>query len=165
MTTTTNRKNTTKTLTALAIKRLKSRKFFYAREVSFDKGTPQERRIDIIGFKPFTPNYAVEPTSVEIGNFECYEIKGCMSDLTSGNGLTFYGDHNYLVCPMELYRQIKAQRMDIPGINSILCPGRSGACLLPHPPVGFSPEKQSYRKRPASEMLWQMIKARNWWDE
>ncbi len=53
--------------------------------------------LDYIGFKPFTPGYVLEPSSVELGTFSCYEIKSCMADFKSGHGLTFYGDENYLV--------------------------------------------------------------------
>ena len=61
-----NRAETTAMLSALVEKRLDSRTSYWAREVSFDRGTPNWRRIDYVGFKPYTPNYAVEPISVEL---------------------------------------------------------------------------------------------------
>lgn len=70
-----SRSETTAMLSELVEKRLESHTSYWAREVSFDRGTPMWRRIDYVGFKPFTPNYAVEPTSVELGKFECYEVK------------------------------------------------------------------------------------------
>lgn len=90
-----NRAETTAMLSALVEKRLDSRTSYWAREVSFDRGTPNWRRIDYVGFKPYTPNYAVEPISVELGIFSCYEVKSCLADFESGNGLTFYGDENF----------------------------------------------------------------------
>ena len=57
--------------------------------------TTNWRRIDYVGFKPYTPNYAVEPVSVELGIFSCYEVKSCLADFESGNGLTFYGGREF----------------------------------------------------------------------
>lgn len=79
-----SRNDITMMLSSLVEKRLNNRVAYWASEVSFDKGTPAWRRIDYVGFKPYTPNYAVEPTSVELGRFECYEIKSCMADFESG---------------------------------------------------------------------------------
>ena len=59
-----SRSETTAMLSELVEKRLESHTSYWAREVSFDRGTPMWRRIDYVGFKPFTPNYAVEPVSV-----------------------------------------------------------------------------------------------------
>ena len=153
------RGETTAMLSRLVERRLTSRHYYWASEVSFDKGTPQERRIDYVGFKPYTPNYAVEPASVELGTFVCYEVKSCMADFKSGNGLTFYGDYNYLVCTSELYKKLKEQKIMLDAVNAVLCPGRSGSSLIQHPAMGYSPEKQSYRRRVASEMLWQIVQA------
>ena len=102
-----SRTETTAMLSKLVEKRLKNRVSYWASEVNFDLGTPRNRRIDYIGFKPFTPGYVLEPSSVELGTFSCYEIKSCMSDFKSGHGLTFYGDeklsshHACTTCPME----------------------------------------------------------------
>lgn len=38
--------------------------------------------------------------------FRCYEIKVSMSDLKSQCKLSFVGDYNYLVIPIELYNEI-----------------------------------------------------------
>ena len=92
-----SRAETTAMLSKLVEKRLKNRVSYWASEVNFDLGTPRNRRIDYIGFKPFTPGYVLEPSSVELGTFSCYGIKSCMADFKSGHGLTFYGDENYLV--------------------------------------------------------------------
>lgn len=96
-----SRAETTAMLSKLVEKRLKNRVSYWASEVNFDLGTPRNRRIDYIGFKPFTPGYVLEPSSVELGTFSCYEIKSCMADFKSGHGLTFYGDENYLVMRMN----------------------------------------------------------------
>lgn len=44
-----NRAETTAMLSALVEKRLDSRTSYWAREVSFDRGTPNWRRIDYVG--------------------------------------------------------------------------------------------------------------------
>lgn len=157
-----DRVETTRMLSRLLEKRLESRKLFWSEEVSFDKGTPSERRIDYMAFKPFTPQYSVEPTSVELGRFECYEVKSCMADFQSGHGLTFYGDENYLVCPSDLYRRLLAERKLPRGIDAVLCPDRPGSCLRRQPDASRDVNHQSYRRRVASEMLWQMVQAHDW---
>lgn len=68
-------------LSSLVEKRLNNRVAYWASEVSFDRATPNERRIDYMGFKPFTPGYVTMPASVELGEFSCYEIKSCMEGL------------------------------------------------------------------------------------
>lgn len=153
-----NRKDVTETLSRLVEKRLNNRVSYWASEVSFDKGTPMWRRIDYVGFKPFTPNYAVEPVSVELGTFECYEVKSCMSDFESGHGLTFYGDVNYLVTTTELAEELRVSFRLPRNIDQVLCPSKKGDRLIPaYDMTGNG--SPSYRHRPASEMLYAMIEA------
>lgn len=152
-----SRAETTAMLSKLVEKRLKNRVSYWASEVNFDLGTPRNRRIDYIGFKPFTPGYVLEPSSVELGTFSCYEIKSCMADFKLGHGLTFYGDQNYLVCTKELCDEIVWQKMVPPRVNAILTPDSTGSKLI----LGHvqSYNDLSYRRRPASEILWAMVKA------
>lgn len=65
------RPNITKMLSDLVAKRLTAQNSYWAAEVNFDKNTPRNRRIDFVGFKPLTPSYVVEPTSIELGCFTC----------------------------------------------------------------------------------------------
>lgn len=158
------RTNTTQNLSDLVKKRLRSRRMFWASEVSFDKGTTNERRVDFVAFKPFNPNDQVEPTSVELGSFECYEVKSCMADFKSGHGLTFYGDKNFLVTTQEFVEEL-GMKMLIPfEIDAILVPNKSWTALISRDgrdPSGRTHQcgSQSYRKRIASEMLWQIVRA------
>lgn len=39
--------------------------------------------------------------------FKCYEIKVSETDLNSSASMSFYGDYNYLVLPIELYNKVK----------------------------------------------------------
>lgn len=156
-----DRAEATTMLSRLLEKRLESRKLFWSAEVSFDKGTSSERRIDYVAFKPFTPQYSVEPTSVELGRFECYEVKSCMADFQSGHGLTFYGDRNYLVCTRGLAELLQGSGLVPREINGMLVPDAGGNRLIVKGGE-LSNERLSYRKRPASEMLWQMVQAHDW---
>lgn len=158
-----SRTEVTERLSGLVEKRLTSRHMYWSAEVSFDKGTERERRIDYVAFKPFTPNLTVEPASVELGTFECYEIKSCMADFHSGHGLTFYGDRNYLVTTKAFSEELTAKQLTPTGIDAILVQNMTGTSLLER---GTHPEgrehrygSHSYRRRVASEMLWQMVQA------
>ena len=151
-----SRADVTAELSALVEKRLDSRSSFWAREVSFDRGTPSWRRIDYVGFKPYTPAYALEPTSVELGTFACYEIKSCLEDFESGNGLTFYGDRNYLVVPRGLGERLHEERRLPRDIDQVLCPHGGRLVTLYDLSDNGCP---SYRRRVASEMLYAMVEA------
>lgn len=157
------RSDVTALLSGLVEKRLRSRRMFWAPEVSFDKGAQAERRIDYVGFKPFTPGYAVYPASVELGTFECYEVKSCMQDFTSGHGLTFYGDLNFLVTTREFAEELESRMLFPHEINGILIPNRPENALITfgYMEKGYRYGSQSYRKRVASEMLWQIMQARH----
>ena len=152
-----SRAETTAMLSELVEKRLKNQTAFWASEVNFDRGTPDERRVDYVGFKPLNINGEPVPASVEKGCFEFCEVKSCMADFTSGNGLTFYGDQNYLVCTKELCDEIVWQKMVPERVNAILTPDSTGSKLI----LGHvqSYNDLSYRRRPASEILWAMVKA------
>lgn len=144
-------------LSKLVEKRLRNQTAFWASEVNFDRNTPDERRVDYVGFKPWNINGEPVPASVEKGCFEFYEVKSCMADFTSGNGLTFYGDQNYLVCTKELCDEIVWQKMVPPRVNAILTPDSTGSKLILDYVQSYN--DLSYRRRPASEILWAMVKA------
>lgn len=150
------RKDITRKLSILVEKRLTSRHFYWSPEVDFDKNTDNYRRIDYVGFKPCTPRYVVEPASVELGTFICFEIKSCMADFESGNGLTFYGDENYLVCTKQLAENLRDNQVIPDGINAILVPNAPKTALITK--LECNP-KGIMRKRPASELLWAIVQS------
>lgn len=152
-----SRAETTAMLSELVEKRLRNQTAFWASEVNFDRNTPDERRVDYVGFKPRNINGEPVPASVEKGCFEFYEVKSCMADFTSGNGLTFYGDQNFLVCTKELCADLVMGKMVPERVNAILTPDSTGSKLI----LGHvqSYNDLSYRRRPASEILWAMAKA------
>ncbi len=99
-----NRKEVTRLLTEVLIAdRLSDRKY-YAKEVTLDYGTDHSKRIDVVQFQPKGVVYA---SDIEKGTFTCYEIKSCVEDVYSGNGLNFYGEKNYIVTTMETYKSLR----------------------------------------------------------
>ncbi|SDX41537.1 hypothetical protein [Eubacterium barkeri] len=93
-----NRKDITAGLSQLLERRLSGESVRFCREVEFFE---PHCRVDFVGFK-----YMVNGTG-SVGGAECgtasfYEVKSCMSDFKSGNGLTFDGDENWIVCPLDL---------------------------------------------------------------
>lgn len=99
-----NRKETTNLLTDILITtRLADRKY-YAKEVTLDYGTVHPKRVDVM---QFVPKGVVSVSDIEKGIFVCYEVKSCKEDLYSGNGLNFYGEKNYIVMTMQLWKDIQ----------------------------------------------------------
>lgn len=101
----------------------------------------------------------LEPSSVELGTFSCYEIKSCMADFKSGHGLTFYGDENYLVTTPELADELRVGHQIPRDIDQVLVPTAKGDKLRCLYDVSYGDKRNSYRRRPASEMLYAMIEA------
>ena len=97
------------------------------------------------------------PASVELGRFECYEVKSCMADFNSGHGLTFYGDVNYLVTTRELAEELRVTYRLPRRINQVLTPSKKGDRL--EALFDVSGPCPSHRCRAASEMLYAMIEA------
>lgn len=86
---------------------------FWAHEVWLDryKEKGEAKRVDFVEFVPKGgPMYSDGP-HVEHGIFTFYEVKSCMADLKSGHGLTFEGDENFLVMPVELYEPYLKESM------------------------------------------------------
>ncbi|KRM07165.1 hypothetical protein FD41_GL000483 [Lentilactobacillus farraginis DSM 18382 = JCM 14108] len=145
-------------LSQLVEKRLTSQQMYWSPEVDFDWGTDHNRRIDYVGFKPYTPDYVTTPVSVEKGTFICYEVKSCWEDFKSGHGLSFFGDENYLVCPKELAEEIIARQvLERKNLNGILVPNKSGTAL--YAKYELTDVHMTARTRIASEMLWAIVQA------
>lgn len=99
-----DRKGITKLLTDILIReKLTDRKYF-AREVTLDYGTEHPKRVDVMQFIPQGVTYA---SDIEKGIFTSYEVKSCIEDVFSGNGLNFYGEKNYIVTTMETWKKLK----------------------------------------------------------
>lgn len=74
----------------------------YASEVSVDPCTSYGKRVDFMQFIPWN---TMSVSGIEKGIFVCYEVKSCLEDIYSGNGLNFLGEKNYLVMTMDCYKQ------------------------------------------------------------
>lgn len=148
-----DRDDTTMMLSNLLEKRLSNRYRLWAAEVTFDESTENEIRIDFMGFNPKRISNRTKATSVDLGTFDCYEVKSCMGDFNSGHGLNFVGDHNYLVCTRELYDQLyRSCRIPLE-VDGVLVPDAPGKKLIQVSEI-FN---ECRRVHPASEMLWQMM--------
>lgn len=104
-----NRKETTKFLTDLLIQDKLSDRKYYAKEVTLDYGTIHPKRFDVMEFRPHGVVYA---SDIEKGIFVCYEVKSCVQDVYSGNGLNFYGEKNYIVTTMDTYKKLLDDQRD-----------------------------------------------------
>lgn len=151
------RRDVTDALSHAVERRLMRDAGVYAPEVDVPGG-----RVDYMAFRPFNPISmdGVCAATVERGTFACYEVKSCWDDYTSGHGLNFVGDENWLVCPRELAERLRGET----GGFGILVPdNRYGRLItfVEQPIMG-------YRKMPAAEMLWRMVIAsygiRGCWD-
>lgn len=99
-----NRKETTRFLSDL----LRTDKFsgqgkYWASEVSIDPWTQNAKRVD---FMQFIPENQYSISAIEKGIFVCYEVKSCIEDIYSGNGLNFFGEKNYIVTTMQCYKKL-----------------------------------------------------------
>lgn len=74
---------------------------YWAKEVPIDYGTALVRRVDYL---QFDPQNIMSIGGIEQGVFICYEVKSCIEDVMSGNGLNFIGDKNYIVTTMETWK-------------------------------------------------------------
>lgn len=95
-----DRKQTTKFLSHLVRNYLSGS--CYASEVSIDACSRNVKRVDFMQFKP---GGVTTISGIEKGIFICYEVKSCLEDIYSGNGLNFLGEKNYLVMTVDCYKQ------------------------------------------------------------
>lgn len=152
-----NRTEVTNNLSELVKKKLSSNCNFWAEEVELDFG---KARIDFVGFKPFNIGQnGMCPASIDKGIFSFYEVKSCMADFNSGNGLTFLGDENYLVCERELADQLYQKAM-LPSGCKVIVPNKPRTALILAFDLSDSFGNWSRRTKSASELLWNMISAR-----
>lgn len=147
-----SRAQTTRILSSLVEKRLNANRMYWSAEVTFDKSTDRERRIDYVAFKPYTPEYRYECYSVELGTFGCYEVKSCLEDFQSGHGMSFYGDDNYLVCEYGRADYLRRHGMLPEGVH-VLVPDRNHTRLL-HRWAHADLNRPKHRTRTAAELLW-----------
>ena len=154
-----SRKEVTRRLSELVEKRITVRNMVWSREVPFDKGTSSERRVDYVAFRPFMPEQRVEPSSLELGTFEFYEIKSCIADFESGHGLTFEGDENYLVTVPDLAERLRVEHRIPDDCTAVLVPTSDWSRLR----RAFGKDsdmhyRSIHRRRTAGELLLSIVK-------
>ena len=110
-----NRKIITILLKQLLEKKIDKRGNYWAKEVTFNYGYPEECRVDYMKFEPQNNS----PSGLEKGIFICYEIKSSVEDFRSHSGHNFLGEKNYYVMPVEVY--LKTQK-EIPFSIGVYCP-------------------------------------------
>lgn len=166
----TNRSKITDGLSKLLEIRLNKENRIWAREVTFYR---PEVRVDFVAFKPEVYGWG-EVGGIERGTFSFYEVKSCMADYKSGNGLNFYGDENWLVCPAELSIALRGELEGYVGVYVPVPDGLSIHAQLKDPvpytgeTEGWALYKQCdpgatagyFRKYPATLILAQMLKAK-----
>jgi hypothetical protein len=153
-----NRTKITNSLSDLVRKKLSNNCTFWAEEVTLDFG---KARVDFIGFQPhLIGQNGMCPAALDKGIFSFYEVKSCMADFKSGNGLNFLGDENYLVCERELADQLYQKAM-LPSGCKIIVPNKPRTALILAFDCSDSFGTWSRRTKSSSEMLWNMINARS----
>lgn len=141
-------------LSELVKNRLRTAHMYWSPEVNFDKNMAGNRRVDFVGFKPFTPYLVDEPATVELGTFAFYEVKSSMADFQSGHGLTFYGDENYLVTTEKLAVQLYEERRLPRDVDAVLCPNGDWTGLR-----SKFKRPGTHRRRAAAEILWEIVRS------
>ena len=134
-------------------------RIYWSKEVTFYSYTTggnsivnSSVRVDYMEFKPV--NLTV--SGIEHGDVYVYEVKSCIDDHKSGNGLNFIGDYNYLVMPEELYAELKDH---IPYRVGVLCPEDMSAEVWKLRSV--KPTKRTDRIYPLSTVLLAMFRSAN----
>lgn len=101
-----DRTSTTKFLSELLIsRRLSTPGTYWAKEVCFDYGTIDVKRLDFLHFEP---ENQMSVAGLEHGTFTGYEIKSCKADFESGYGRNMEGDRNYFVTTAKAWNSVKA---------------------------------------------------------
>lgn len=98
-----NRSKTTEFLSKLTEQKLNSINSYWSREVCFDFGTSDVRRID---FMQFIPMNQLCIDGIEKGVFKGYEVKSCKQDYKSGFGQNYICEYNYIVMTMQTYKDL-----------------------------------------------------------
>ena len=156
------REEVTYKLSRLAEKHISRRCPLWAPEVVVpsSKDGAEIGRVDFAGFTPFGYGLGCVPDAafLERGELTCYEVKSCMSDYTSGHGLNFVGDVNWLVCPIELCESLR-ESLRLPSNAGVLCPDAKWSRLL----VKIVNPAESYpgvrRSMTAAEAIWRIVKS------
>lgn len=149
----TNRKETTQMLSKLTEKLINPTcdpRIYWAKEVTFDYGTQNQKRVDYMRFKPINNSVS----GIEHGDFYCYEIKSSVEDFSSPNGHNMFGDFNYYVMPEDVYKTIQKQ---IPYKVGVYVPTDQDIIHL----KSIKKAQRMDRKKSSLEMMLMMFRSAN----
>lgn len=127
-------------------------RIYWAKEVTFDNGTSNKRRVDYMKFVPVNNTVS----GIEKGDFYCYEVKSSVEDFHSKNGHNFLGDYNYYVMPEEVFEKVKNE---IPHYVGVFVPGGMNYRGEWYDLKSVKKAKRKDRERPVSEMLLMMFRS------
>lgn len=145
-----SRAEVTADLSRLVRARLRGLTPYWASEVPVD-GCPGSPVVDFLAFVPAGRTDG----GVERGEFHVFEVKSCMDDFTSGHGLSFVGDRNWLVCERVLAERLR-DRMLVPQDCTVLVPDAVRRRLVTCFDTGGGPG----RERSAALLLFQLLRRR-----
>lgn len=149
------RKEITKMLSLSVQKYISSRndtRIYWAKEVTFDYGTKNAKRVDFMRFKPINNTIS----GIEKGDFYCYEVKSSVDDFHSKNGHNFIGDWNYYVMPKEVYDEVSKE---IPYGVGVLVPDSKSRSGNWYSLKSIKKAKRRDRTKSISEMLLMMFRS------
>lgn len=150
-----SRSDTTDGLSDMVRRKLRNITPYWASEVMVDGGLHNSGIVDFMAFRPsMGVEFACTDGNVELGTFYFVEVKSCMADFTSGHGLNFRGDQNWLVCERELAEELRGKRM-LPHNCTVFVPDKPRKRLIPY--IKTSPE-MARRDHSAAFLLFQMMK-------
>ena len=149
------RKEITKMLSLSVQKYISPRndtRIYWAKEVTFDYGTKNAKRVDFMKFKPVNNTIS----GIEKGDFYCYEVKSSVDDFHSKNGHNFIGDWNYYVMPKEVYDEVSKE---IPYGVGVLVPSSKSRSGNWYSLKSVKKAKRRDRTKSISEMLLMMFRS------
>lgn len=121
---------------------------------------PDEKRVDYVDYCPHPSISCCSVGAVERGKFTFYEVKSCIADLKSGHGTNFVGDINWLVCPIEMYEEMRQKQIHVSGCGVLAFGTRKNGSRGFVKLLEFSAGGDySYRKHSAAELLYAMTRA------
>lgn len=127
-------------------------RIYWAKEITFNNGTPDKCRVDYMKFKPVNNTVS----GIEKGDFYCYEVKSSVEDFHSKNGHNFLGDYNYYVMPQKVYEKVKDE---IPCKIGVLVPNDQSYMGEWHELKSVKKANRKDRDKPALEMLLMMFRS------
>lgn len=94
-------------------------------------------------------------SSIEKGDFYCYEVKSSVEDFHSKNGHNFLGDYNYYVMPEEVFKKVQNE---IPYYVGVFTPDNMNYRGEWYDLKSVKKAKRKDRSKPVSEMLLMMFR-------